>query len=244
MIEIDGKDAARFWSRVEKRGPDECWPWVRGKNSAGYGVFCLKSEGRLRPTLAHRISLALATRRWPDAFALHSCDNPACCNPRHLRWGTQKDNMQDAKLRLRMSPPPYLWDDPAWREKRRAACPRGAEVHNSILTDEAVGRIYVGRLSGRTAKAVALELGLPVSVVQDVYIGRSWRHCLGVNGNPTLKQLRAAKAKPIHHKLTRDDAAAIREALAAGETGRSVALRFGVHFATVSDVKLGKIWAV
>lgn len=35
--------------------------------------------------------------------ALHSCDNPPCANPRHLRWGTLQDNMDDKVARGRQS---------------------------------------------------------------------------------------------------------------------------------------------
>jgi hypothetical protein len=46
-------------------------------------------------------------------FVLHTCDNRACCNPRHLYIGTQKDNMQDRERRNRMEHPHhgkgYFW---------------------------------------------------------------------------------------------------------------------------------------
>jgi len=35
----------------------------------------------------------------PGLWALHSCDNPGCVNPDHLRWGTELDNIKDAIAR-------------------------------------------------------------------------------------------------------------------------------------------------
>lgn len=87
--------ADRFWlyvSRSEEH--DACWPWI-GKNKyrRGYGRFILRGK----QISAHRFALEITEGPPPPdrPFALHSCDNPPCCNPNHLRWGTPKNNTDD-----------------------------------------------------------------------------------------------------------------------------------------------------
>lgn len=83
--------AKRFWSKVDKR--ESCWIWT-GEKSAhfGYGRLHVKKT-RVR---AHRYSWQLHKGPVPRGmFVLHSCDNPLCVNPGHLRLGTQPENIQD-----------------------------------------------------------------------------------------------------------------------------------------------------
>lgn len=56
MVELKESDIACFWSKVEKRGADECWIWTGPLNPKGYGTF--HYDGRRHP--AHRVALALS----------------------------------------------------------------------------------------------------------------------------------------------------------------------------------------
>lgn len=83
----------RFWEKVDRRSPDECWLWTASLNTSGYGRFKITSY---KMAHANRVALVLGTMEdYTDLQALHSCDTPACCNPSHLRWGTHDDNMRD-----------------------------------------------------------------------------------------------------------------------------------------------------
>lgn len=86
----------RFWSRVDKDGA--CWEWAGARHPQGYGVF---SAGG-RSLRAHRFAFQLANGPIPEGmFVLHSCDNPPCVNPAHLRLGSHADNMRDMSARRR-----------------------------------------------------------------------------------------------------------------------------------------------
>lgn len=81
----------------------ECWKWAREVDPYGYGQIWY--NGRLRPV--SRVVLELHSGEAPpprEKYALHKCDNPTCCNPEHLFWGTAKENTHDSikKGRFRM----------------------------------------------------------------------------------------------------------------------------------------------
>lgn len=92
------RHVARFWSQVEVRDPEECWPWLGGRRKGTYGGF--KVDGI--SFLAHRLAFFLHYGWWPRVVC-HTCDLPACVNPGHLVGGDQAANMAEAAKRSRMN---------------------------------------------------------------------------------------------------------------------------------------------
>lgn len=99
---------------------------------------------------AHRLAWRLT--RGVDAgelCVLHRCDNPPCCNPRHLFLGTQATNMADM------------------RRKARA-------VGHRKLTAELVREIRQRCAAGEAKKALARAFGVSPTTVRDAVARRSW----------------------------------------------------------------------
>lgn len=88
----------RFDEKV-KVDPGGCWIWLGAHDKDGYGFIRIDGKNKK----AHRISFELSTGivLTPHIQVLHSCDNTACVNPKHLRVGSNSDNQIDAVVRGR-----------------------------------------------------------------------------------------------------------------------------------------------
>lgn len=146
----------RWWTKVDIRTPDECWPWTAGTFHYGHGCFSVK--GKSVP--AHRWGYSQLVGPIPSGlFVCHSCDNPPCCNPRHWFLGTALDNMRDkvAKGRHRAPGP----TNPASGE-RNGRCK---------LTTADVALI---RSSSDSKSALARRFGIGRTQIRRILEGESW----------------------------------------------------------------------
>lgn len=136
--------------------PDDCveWPWSRRRN--GYGLL---SVGRYFIAASH-LALEASGRPKPGAprdNALHSCDNPPCVNPRHLRWGTSADNAQER------------------RDRGRQSSRKGTANGRAIIDQAKADEIRAVRASeGLTYREIGLRYGVSASAVAFVVKGLRW----------------------------------------------------------------------
>lgn len=77
-----------------------CWEW-KGNVNAKDGRPYFTVQGKRRPAYNIILTLYSGEPLQENQVARHSCDNPICCNPNHLSWGTHQDNMNDMKERER-----------------------------------------------------------------------------------------------------------------------------------------------
>ena len=137
----------RLWSNVDRRGADECWPWLGNRRPAGYGS--IRHDGKNITTNAAAI-IASGGVVGPGQVACHTCDNPPCCNPAHLYVGTSSSNQRDAVARGRHS--------------------------MAKLTDDDVTQICELVAAGNSYRSVGRRFGVRHGVVSSIVRGVSYTH--------------------------------------------------------------------
>ena len=159
----------RFWSKVDRKGPDECWLWMGYKNHNGYGSMPVRHGIH---SLSHRISVVFSGIEIEGLCVLHKCDMPACCNPAHLFIGTRKDNNADMHKKGR-----YAAGDRHGTRKHPEMFARGENHVQAKLSNEDVMFIKEMAGSGVTQDAIASILGVSRSYVSGIQCGVRRRAC-------------------------------------------------------------------
>lgn len=157
----------RFEQKVNRRGPDECWPWTGSANGSGHGEFYVSPARGLVPAHAFALELAMGKRCPAGLEGCHHCDNPPCVNPAHLYYGTRQQNVDD------------MWA----RDRGR----HGSRSPSAKLTEDSVLEIRFRFAAGESQTVLAEEFGISDSQASHVVNGRAWKRVggpVGTHGRP------------------------------------------------------------
>ena len=150
-----GDTTERFWKKVEIKGPDECWPWTGCRDKRNYGYVRFRLQKRLQA--AHRVAYFFTHGELPLLHICHKCDNPPCCNPKHLFPGTNQENIQDAVNKGRMC--------------------RGEKRPQSKLTERSVLEIRRIYSEGHVSQyKLAKQFRVGRSAIEKIVMRRTWAH--------------------------------------------------------------------
>lgn len=153
----------RLYKNILTGGTDECWPFIGIKDHLGYG-YCACELAETNK--AHRLCAWLEGWDIAGKVVMHTCDNPSCCNPRHLRVGTHQENEQD--------------------KDRKGRRPRGEKQGSALLTDSAALAIWTqyqrgGKKDRSFCSKWAKKMGLSnPQVIGNLVHGWGWNHITGL----------------------------------------------------------------
>lgn len=146
----------RMLSKVRVGRSMECWPWTASVDSRGYGHANVGGK----TARAHRVMYELFCGEITEGdghhgvVVMHTCDNRLCCNPLHLKLGTQQDNIADMKAKGR----------------RKGIC-AGERNGRALLNVDAVLSI---RQDSRSLGSIAHDYNISSAAVQRIKSGKAW----------------------------------------------------------------------
>ena len=146
-----------FWDRVEaqtvKNG--DCLDFTGHKDECGYGRIRGEKGKLIR---IHRAAYEKNHGEIPAGMVvMHSCDKPACINIRHLKLGTQAENIKDMDI------------------KGRRVALIGSQQPMAKVNEEDV-RLIKERLKTETCAAISRDYQVSEELIRNIKKNRRWTH--------------------------------------------------------------------
>lgn len=133
---------------------DGCWICTSHKGAAGYpNVY----RNRAQQRMARYVYELKTGIKVPEKKILsHSCKNPACINPEHMRVFTQRESVAERDKLGRQS--------------------KGENVHSAKLTEADVINIRKEIARGIKQAELARQYNVAFTTINRIHRKRSWKH--------------------------------------------------------------------
>lgn len=160
----------RFWRKVIKGTPQQCWEWNAGKFWCGYGSAWFNGK----VWYAHRLAYYLEVGEIPSGGCVcHSCDNRGCVNPNHLFLGTNSDNVTDKVSKSRQAKGEKHGDTIRPKTPRGISHPR---VKLTLQDVKNIRRLYVYKSKELGSKGLAEKFGVRFQTILAIVKRKNWTH--------------------------------------------------------------------
>lgn len=176
LPELTREYADSFWSKIDIRGPEECWPWKASSSRGGYGYVRIKGGAYAASRIAFRLYYGSDPH---PCHILHRCDNPKCTNPNCFFLGQHLENSRDAK--------------------RKGRTAFGERHSQAVLTEAQVMDARRRRANGDPIRPIAEEFGVDIMTISKA-TRESWPHLpfLPIKRRFKISQKQIREAKRLH----------------------------------------------
>lgn len=212
IAEASAEVRARFAENV-KAGAAECRLFQR-HGKTGYAYF---QWAKNKSAPAHRVALLWHdTERVRGMYACHTCTQKNCVNPKHLYWGTPKDNMADC-----------IRSGDFKRSRARGMANKFASLTEAQVLDIAARC----QNTSKAYTAIGAEFGVSGQCVRHIDKQLTWEHLERPPSN-----------RAVSKSISEATAFSIVSSLKDGRTVPETALSHRVSLDVVGRIARGKTW--
>jgi len=196
----------------------QCWIWEGGIDKNNYG--------KVFESGAHRYSwLSSRLRDIKQKYLIrHTCDNPICVNPFHLRQGTPAQNLRDMVERGRSL--------------------KGEKHPDAVLTDNDVRDILTSLHNGITITVLAKKYKVSEASISPIFKRKTWTHITKEFDDNFLNDIILnTKKNQLRNKLSIEQVLEIKDLFFNKRyTKAEISRKFQIGPTTVTNILDGSSW--
>lgn len=240
----------RFWQKVQRGGPDDCWLWLGRPTADGFGRMRVNG----RQELAHRVAWVISGGCLAYRVVIGQvCGNRLCVNPSHLQNGSVPPDAASLATRFWSKvnkaaghgPDGNCW---VWTGQR-------SNGYGKVWTFEDGRNQWAHRVSWRLAHGADPGQASVCHACDNRACVRPDHLFLGTHADNMRDMAKKGRSGAVVHpeavergearysaKLDADRVRTIRKRSAEGVGVRALAEEYGVNTGTISNVVRRKRW--